>query len=117
MIYFYRKGRAIYLGRLLRYMKSIIRFLEKKKKIKDETRWHTNGHVGYWSKKMSDDSVEFWAHPMAHTYGDMKYIAGTPVYLGKCEDNDLTKSEDFYNIYISHQRGAIKMWKMMGIYE
>lgn len=93
----------------------------EKKKVVNEMCHHQHSHVRYYSKNMEDDSIEFWAHPMSSETWDMDVVTHVPadksIYLGKFEDEKLRKCANFYDLSLMTQRGANKMWEMMGIYK
>lgn len=107
-------------------MKSIREFLkrEERKKVKNETPYFKQDNVRFYSKEFFDGTIEFWAYPLPDSYtsdGVTVYkpnlwYGSNPIYLGRVLEDELVKPDNFYSLTMPIQRGALKLFKMAGVY-
>lgn len=91
-------------------------------KTQSEKYYHKKRYLLYYSNRLKNGDLEFWAHPQ---YKEWKgeFTARSPVtykksfYLGRYKNGEMTKADDFYSFEMSVQRGAFKAFQMEGIYE
>jgi hypothetical protein len=113
--------------RFIDKMKAILEIIQGKKraskrKLEDEVRYFKCDFIGYYALYFEGNIIEFWAYPIPHPFYDdgeirMVYDNGKePIPLGKFEDGTLTRPHHFHGLSMPLQRGAIKLWKMAGVY-
>lgn len=112
-----RKARLIFLSRVLHYMKIFEKFLEGKikSKVKNETPYFKDMWIRYYTKELTNGTIEFWAYPLRSIYYHGEELR--PVYLGKYKDDELTKPDNFYELSMPIQRGALRLYQAVGIYQ
>lgn len=84
---------------------------EANKKVTSRQRWFKRIHKLYWTKKMLDGTIEFWAHSCK---------SEETWYLGKYDGNKITECDGFYhyNLPWDVQKSALMLFEQFtDVYE
>lgn len=100
-------------------MKTIQEFFKKEEiriKVKNEIPCFKHSHVRFYIKEMNNGSLEFWAYGTVYQFGDMEMGHCGEQYLGKYEDGEVTRCDNFYSLDMNMQRGLLRLLKDYKIY-
>lgn len=97
-------------------------FSRDRKKVLNETPYFKDAYLRYYTKDLTGGVREFWAYPVsgfgARDYGWEleKYGVDGAFYLGSFIKEELTKPENFMSLPMPLQRGALRLYREVGIY-
>lgn len=83
-----------------------IKIFDRGPKVLERKRYFKYAHFNYWTKRLSDGSVECWAYACE---------SSEAFFLGKYENEKITECDGFYGHVLpwSVQKGAERLFKLV----